>query len=209
MASPPYTHNLPSAISPPYPAHSQLPQPPKRRSSDMPSSAPSIKRRKGSIISVASTSSAHPLRQTSFPPEMASQSPAYSRSPSADTMSVVGGKKKRPRKSRAKENDTLSLPGGRAKSAVSADGGRGRRRGSRDQSADEEDEEDGAELAVDSAQNTKEERVKEDRRRLLLTRAFDQDQWSRYEAWRSSKLADSTVRRVSPVLTFRIIWVLI
>src|SRR5438045_1563084 len=98
MASPPYNHSYTSAISPPYPSHAQLPQPPKRRQSDMPSSSPAIKRRKASMLSTTSASS-HPLRQTSFPPENNSRTPAFSRSPSMDPMSIVsgsvaGGKKK-------------------------------------------------------------------------------------------------------------------
>ncbi|PBP20167.1 histone-fold-containing protein [Diplocarpon rosae] len=123
MASPPYSHNYPSAVSPPYPSNASLPAPQKRRQSDMLNSAPSVKRRKGSMFSVTSgTSSVHPLRQTSFPPENNGRAPAFSRSPSVDTM--------------------------------------------------------------------------EDKRRHILTNAFSGQQFSRYEAWRSSKLSDATVRRI-------------
>ncbi len=152
-----------------------------------------------STTSVAS----HPLRQTSFPPELGSQTPLYSpsRSPSVDTMSLVSGsvagtKKKKSRKSKGKDNDDASARDVRAKSTVSAEG-RARRRASRDQTAASEEEDEGGEvMAVNMAQSSKEEKAKEERRRHMLTRAFDEDQWSRFEAWRSSKLSDAVVRRV-------------
>ncbi|KAL2062915.1 hypothetical protein VTL71DRAFT_5987 [Oculimacula yallundae] len=198
MASPPYNHSYSSAISPPYPSNSQLPAPQKRRQSDMPTSAPSVKRRKGSMFSVTSaTSSSHPLRQTSFPPEHNGRTPAFSRSPSMDTMSLASGsgaKKKKPRKSKGKDMDASS--GTRAKSVVS-NGGKAKRRGSRDQTAEEEDEEDAGDLmAMDTAAASHEDKVKEDRRRHILTQAFSPDQFARYEAWRSSKLSDAVVRRI-------------
>ncbi len=204
MASPPYNHSYSSAISPPYPSNAQLPAPLKRRQTDMPSAAPSIKRRKASMLSTTSaTSSAHPLRQTSFPPENNARTPAFSRSPSMDTMSLVSGsgtKKKRPRKSKGKDAETSSMAGGRAKSAVSNEG-RGKRRGSRDQTAEEEEEEEGGEeMALDVVAASNEEKAREDRRKHILTNAFSMgsgQQFARYEAWRSSKLSDATVRRVS------------
>ncbi len=119
MASPP---NYSPAGSPPYPSHSQLP-PSKKRGSTAADlggpQPPSMKRRKASIMSVTSATSAHPLRQTSFPPDesraqtlaAAAFSPSFrGRSPSIDTMSLVSGsqvsaapltKKKRGRKSKA------------------------------------------------------------------------------------------------------------
>ncbi|KAK7750284.1 hypothetical protein SLS62_007801 [Diatrype stigma] len=116
MASPP--NNYSPAGSPPYPSNAQLPT--KKRGStvaDLAAQPPSIKRRKASIMSMTSATSAHPLRQTSFPPdgEAPSQQAAFSptfrsgRSPSVDTMSLVSGsqvsgapmKKKRGRKSKA------------------------------------------------------------------------------------------------------------
>jgi transcription initiation factor TFIID subunit 11 len=144
----------------------------------------------------------HPLRQTSFPPENASNALSYSRSPSIDTVSLVSGsvtggpKKKRARKSKRAANDDASMVGGNAKSALSNNsGGRGRKRASREISAEEEDE-GGEEMAVEMVARTQEERQKEVEHRALLVRAFDEDQFSRYEAWRSSRLQDSVVRRV-------------
>ncbi|CZR56459.1 related to transcription initiation factor IID beta chain [Phialocephala subalpina] len=193
MASPPYNHSYTSAISPPYPSHAQLPQPPKRRQSDMPSSAPAIKRRKASMLSTTSgTSSAHPLRQTSFPPENSGVG-TFSRSPSMDTMSIASGagpgpKRKKGRKGKGgKGNDDIaSVNGKKAKSIVSAEngatGGAGRkRRGSTAAAAEDEEEEDAGEtmaLNVDAA--SKEEKAKEERRRQVLVRAFEKngDQFS-------------------------------
>ncbi|KAH7323878.1 hTAFII28-like protein conserved region-domain-containing protein [Rhexocercosporidium sp. MPI-PUGE-AT-0058] len=200
MASPPYNHNYPSAISPPYPPNAQLPAPLKRRQSDMPSAAPSIKRRKASMLSTTSaTSSSHPLRQTSFPPEINGRTPAFSRSPSMDAMSLASGsgaKKKKARKSKGKDLDPAAGTGVRAKSVVS-NGGKGKRRASRDQTAEEEEEEDAGDMmAMDVAAASNEDKAKEDKRRHILTQAFTPDQFARYEAWRSSKLSDAVVRRI-------------
>jgi hypothetical protein len=57
-------------------------------------------------------------------------------------------------------------------------------------------------MAVNMAKTSKEEKAQEEQRRHMLTRAFDEEQWARYEAWRSSKLGDAVVRRVSIVLAF-------
>lgn len=113
---------------------------------------------------------------------------------------VSGAKKKRGsyRKSKGKGDDE-SLAGGTAKSAVSGNSGRagrGRRRKSRDESPDEE-EEGGEELALEMVARTQEEKQKEIQQRAMLVDKFDPDQFTRYEAWRSSKLSDAVVRRVS------------
>ncbi|RFU30729.1 hypothetical protein B7463_g5601, partial [Scytalidium lignicola] len=205
MASPPYSHSY-SAISSPYASNTALPQAPKRRQSDMPFSGPTVKRRKASLVST--TSSNHPLRQTSFPPENASQA-LYSRSPSVETMSLVSGsgagsqqKKKRGRKSKSGVNgndDTASVSafGGPALTAGSGtSGGRGRqRRPSKTESIDDEDE-GGEGMTVEVTAGTLEEKQKEIEHRAMLVNAFDPEQFSRYEAWRSSKLSDAIVRRI-------------
>lgn len=167
----------------------------------MTSSAPSAKRRKPSTLSISSGAS-HPLRQTSFPPEN-SQGQSFSRSPSAESASLVSGvsgrsgtKRKRPRKSKAQAEDESSTVGGTAKSAVSANSGRGRARASREASADDEDEEGGGETAVTMVARTDEEKKKEKEHKVLLLSVLDSDQFQRYEAWRASKLADAVVRRV-------------
>ncbi|KAF4962331.1 hypothetical protein FZEAL_10988, partial [Fusarium zealandicum] len=136
MASPPYATS-PSGMSPPHSAPSQIPN--KKRSSTLDVNAPPGKRRKASNLSQSSISAPgvnHPLRQTSFPPEVRSP---YPRSPSVDATSHVSGsavsltasgapKKKRGRKAKnAKQDDandqTPSLVGGRAPTAVSGQGG--------------------------------------------------------------------------------------
>ncbi|KAH8654030.1 hTAFII28-like protein conserved region-domain-containing protein [Tricladium varicosporioides] len=196
MASP---HSYTSAISPPYPSNVQLPQPPKRRQSDMPSSAPAIKRRKASMLSTTSASSAHPLRQTSFPPENA-QTPNYSRSPSADTMvsgSAVGPtKKKRGRKSKTAKDDDASIAGEKSQSIVSGPSGRKRRASQEPNGEDDDDDEGGDTTVIASTGKTTEEQQQELEHRAMLVGSFDSDQMLRYEGYRSVRLPDATTRRI-------------
>lgn len=88
MASPPY-HS--PATSPPYPPHMTLPNPKKRPS--MTSQAANKRQKRTSIHSTASGLSAHPLRQTSFPPDESAIARG-TRSPSIDSefTAVTGGK---------------------------------------------------------------------------------------------------------------------
>jgi transcription initiation factor TFIID subunit 11 len=152
------------------------------------------------MMTTTSSLSVHPLRQTSFPPDGNNEifSPG-ARSPSVDTMSLVSGsvagpevKKKRGRKPKHAE-DTASLAGGRAPTAVSGASGRGGK--SRGLSV-EEDDDIGGETDVAIVSRTKEEKEKEKQHRAMLVAAFDDDQFKRYEVWRSSRLSDSIVRRV-------------
>ncbi|TAQ84279.1 hypothetical protein B7494_g7395 [Chlorociboria aeruginascens] len=181
------------------PSYTSIPQP-SRRLSEMPTSAPSINRRKASMISTTSATSAHPLRQTSFPPE---QVPRYSASPSVDGSLLSGGpsnstKKKRSRKSKGAAGDEGSVKGVPARSAISGNSGKsGAKKRKRAESVDEEEEDGGeGEMNVEMVVNTQEEKQKEIRHRAMLVNAFDEEQFSRYEAWRSSKLPDSIVRRI-------------
>jgi transcription initiation factor TFIID subunit 11 len=110
--------------------------------------------------------------------------------------SIAGGaKKKRGRKAKGKLGDDESIVGGKAKSAVSGTSG-GRKRKQSIASADEEDG-GGEEMAVEMAARTQEERDKETQHRAMLVNSLDEMQMKRYEAWRSAKLPDATVRRVS------------
>lgn len=169
----------------------------------MPNSAPTPKRRKASMLSTTSASSAHPLRQTSFPPENASaviDTLRYSRSPSVDTMSlqsasVAGGPKKRGRKKKAKEGDDESIMGGKAKSAVSGTSG-GKKRKASVVSADEDEDDEDMANAVEMVVRTDEEREKEQERRHMLVSNLTPEQFERYEAWRSAKLSEATTRRI-------------
>ncbi|KAM3083591.1 hypothetical protein ACMFMG_004237 [Clarireedia jacksonii] len=179
-ASPP--QDLPNN-SPPYPSHITLPQVSHKR---RPSEAPSIKRRKASMISVNSTTSAHPLRQTSFPPESAVFTPNYERSPSVDTMSLVSGsvagpgRKKRARKSKTgKGIDEESTTGSNKQDGPSA-----KKRRTSNASADEEEDDGVDQTITHMASGTKEEKQREMEKRAV------------YEAVRSAKLADATVRRI-------------
>jgi transcription initiation factor TFIID subunit 11 len=108
--------------------------------------------------------------------------------------SIAGapGPKKRGRKPKEPE-DTASVAGGRAPTAIS--GLSGRERASRGVSA-EEDDDVGGDTAVAIVSRTKEEKEKEKQHRAMLVAAFDEDQFARYERWRSSKLSDAVVRRV-------------
>ena len=74
-------------------------------------------------------------------------------------------------------------------------GGR-QREGTRGVSPEDDDDEVGT-LDVALVSRTNEEKEKEKYYRALLVGALDPDQYARYERWRSSKLADAVVRRVS------------
>lgn len=206
MASPPMTGS-PTAISPPYPSPAQLPN--KKRSSTFDGHGQQIKRRKASIAS-QSSGLAHPLRQTSFPPE--ARSP-FVRSPSVDTMShvsgsavseaasgVTKGKKKSKSKSKKKgdgsKEATPSTAGGKAGTSVVGQGG--------DKDAEEEEDDDKAEMAVeDVVARTQEQKQEEIRLRAMLVEAFDPEQYDRYELWRAAKLSEAVVKRVSERINSR------
>lgn len=103
--------------------------------------------------------------------------------------SVTGaGKKKKPRKSKAKDNDD------RARSATAANEGAKGRRASRDKTAEESEEDVGGEET--RLLRAKDDKKEDNKKRAMLTQHFDSDQFQRFEAWRSSKLSDATVRRL-------------
>ncbi|KAK1750512.1 transcription initiation factor TFIID-like protein [Echria macrotheca] len=216
MASPPYSQS-PTALSPPYPSHTQLPplntMTGKKRGSEG-GSSPALKRRKASTMSISSAAvgSAHPLRQTSFPPDEVG-TPFDPRSPSVDgdAMSFVSGsqvsgapvKKKRGRKSKAEKarEQTPSVAGGRAPTAVSgmSDGGRGAKSAAGGAGGAEEGEgdDDGpTEVAATAATMTKEQKEEEHRARGMLINAFSPDQFDRFENWRAGNLSKAGVRRL-------------
>lgn len=187
----------------------------KKRTSDG-TAAPALKRRKASAISTASgPGSAHPLRQTSFPPDDSSAL-FGARSPSVDVdaMSLVSGsqvsaaapiKKKRGRKSKAEKarEQTPSVAGGRAPTAASgvSDGG-GRRGKSVAGGAGGGDEGEGedegpTEVAATADVRTKEQKEEEHRLRGMLISALSEDQFYRFENWRAANLSKASVRRVS------------
>ncbi|KAJ9143882.1 Transcription initiation factor TFIID subunit 11 [Pleurostoma richardsiae] len=211
MASPPYSYS-PSALSPPYPSHSQLPSlntsmTSKKRSITGDALTPSIKRRKASTMSITSTSSAHPLRQTSFPPD---DSPFGARSPSIDfdNASLVSGsavssavgqppRKKRGRKSKAEKarEQTPSVAPTAISGVSGAGSGAGRdKNNAAAEGADDEDEQ--VEMGVTKNERTKEEREEERRLRFMLLSQMDKDQHERYEVWHAAKFSDAVIKRV-------------
>ncbi|KAL2159051.1 hypothetical protein VTH06DRAFT_2810 [Thermothelomyces fergusii] len=189
----------------------------KKRTADG-AAAPALKRRKPSTISTASgPTSAHPLRQTSFPPDVDDSSSALfgARSPSADAdaMSLVSGsqvstaaplKKKRGRKSKAEKarEQTPSVAGGRAPTAVSGTsegGGRGSKSvaGGAGGGDDGEGEDEGpTEVAATADVRTKEQKEEEHRLRGMLISALSEDQFYRFENWRAANLSKASVRRL-------------
>ncbi|KAH8880556.1 TAFII28-domain-containing protein [Thozetella sp. PMI_491] len=214
MASPPYNYS-PSATSPPYQSNSQLPSlsintmTGKKRASEG-GSTPALKRRKASIMSTVSASSAHPLRQTSFPPDEIG-TPHNARSPSVDSMSLVSGsqvsaaapaKKKRGRKSKAEKarEQTPSAAGGRAASAVTgvSDGARGSKSATGAAGGDDEgdDAEGPTEVAITADERTKEQKAEEHRLRAMLSAALTLDQFERYELYRAAGLTKASVKRL-------------
>ena len=106
-------------------------------------------------------------------------------------MAPSSAKKKKPRKSKGKDNDEESVAARRGTSASVAP----KRRGSRDQTADVS-EDGGDEPIVEASAERKAERERQRIRQMVLTKFFDADQFSRYEAWRATKLPPATVRRV-------------
>ncbi|CAJ2507324.1 Uu.00g085100.m01.CDS01 [Anthostomella pinea] len=214
MASPP--HNYSPAGSPPYPPHSQLPS--KKRTSgaaDLSVQSSSLKRRKASTMSVASAGSAHPLRQTSFPPDEVSFSPSQ-RSPSIGAASLVSGsqvsaapKKKRGRKSKAERaseaaaeaalrDGASSVAGGRAATVLSNVSGYAGKDGDGDGGRDGEG--DGAfeipeNMASKAAARTKEQIEEEKELLALLKSRLDPQQFTRYEVWHRATLKNPDIKR--------------
>lgn len=169
-------------------------------------------------MSVTSVGSAHPLRQTSFPPD---ESPFAARSPSVgfdnDNVSMVSGsavsvsapaKKKRGRKSKAdkareaaEKEGTPSAVGGRAMTAASGRSGAGRGATSAvgDDGADDEEEDDKdikTKMGVAQFERSREEREEEKKLRFMLVQQMDKDQTERYEMWHAAKLTESVVKRI-------------
>ncbi|KAI1138619.1 TAFII28-domain-containing protein [Hypoxylon sp. FL0543] len=219
MASP--THAYSPAGSPPY---SSVPLPSKKRGSaiaDLSVQPPAIKRRKASTMSIASAGSAHPLRQTSFPPDESQQnfSPTYNRSPSVDTMSLVSGsqvsgapaKKKRGRKSKAERaneaaagamrDGTPSVAGGRAPTVLSIASGNNASKDVDGDTRKEEEFEDPEDMASISAARTKEQAESLDLLQASLKARMTPEQFIRYEVWHRQTLRTSDVKRHINIVT--------
>ncbi|KAI1087527.1 histone-fold-containing protein [Rostrohypoxylon terebratum] len=216
MASPPHAYS--PAGSPPY---SSAPLPSKKRAStsiDLSAQAPSMKRRKASIMSAASTSSAHPLRQTSFPPDESqtqgrTYSPSFKRSPSVDNMSFVSGsqasgapgRKKRGRKSKAERaneaaaeamrHGSPSVAGGRATAAQSVASGHD---GGDDVEVEKDKEEEfeiPENMASVSTARTAQQIKEQQELNAFLKEQFDPVQFARYETWHRQTFRPADVKR--------------
>ncbi|KAI1848607.1 hypothetical protein JX266_005466 [Neoarthrinium moseri] len=220
MASPPPAFS--PAGSPPY-SSAQLPPSKKRGSAaaDLATNNPSVKRRKASVMSATSSASAHPLRQTSFPPDESQGqvfSPSYRRSPSVDTMSLVSGsqvsaapaKKKRGRKSKAERareaaeeaarGGTPSAVNGVARSTVSNASGANKAGAGADDDGDDGDGPGGGmeipeNVNSSSAARSKEEIKEEERLRAIVKQQMTDEQFHRYEVWHQSKIQIGNVRK--------------
>lgn len=212
MASPP--NNYGSARSPLSPPQITIPNSSKKRPSDMmPTSAPAVKRRKQSMLS--NTSSNHPLRQTSFPPDDAGQGARYSPSPSVDNMSMVSSSTKRGVQSkkslgkrRAVDDDDTSLVSGQGGGLLSVGNGRGKRvKGSRDPSrgpstgvdAEDDDDEGDDEVAMELTKEvTKFDNSAKavQARNYEIREAMDVRQQERFDAWHASRLSNAVVKKV-------------
>ncbi|KAI1415411.1 TAFII28-domain-containing protein [Hypoxylon sp. FL1857] len=213
MASPPHAYS--PAGSPPY-SSAQLPS--KKRGSmaaDLSVQPPTIKRRKASTMSIASVGSAHPLRQTSFPPDESQQnfSPSYNRSPSMDTMSLVSGsqvsgapaKKKRGRKSKAERaseaaaealrDGSPSVVGGRAPTVLSNVSGNNASKDVDGDTRKEEEFEIPENMASMSAARTKEQIEEDKELQALLKSQMTPEQFARYEVWHRQTLKNADVKR--------------
>ncbi|ESZ98200.1 hypothetical protein SBOR_1428 [Sclerotinia borealis F-4128] len=160
----------------------------------------SIKRRKVSMISTTSTHSAHPLRQTSFPPESAVFTPGYERSPSVDNMSLVSGsvaggqsKRKRAKKSKGGKGDSEGSNAGAAKSDGPASK---KRRTSTGNIEDDEEDDNNVDQTMTSMTSSIEEKQRDIQRRALLANHLDPEQFERYAAMRAAKFPDATIRRI-------------
>ncbi|OAA55503.1 2-hydroxyacid dehydrogenase [Niveomyces insectorum RCEF 264] len=182
----------------------------KKRNAADGSPSPALKRRKASNMSVASISTAHPLRQTSFPPEDAA-TPLTARSPSfdIDNASFVSGgqsaatvpiKKRRGRKPKADKirEQTPSILGSKALAAAGGVSGPKSNAGVPGDVAAEDDDGDGdvPDSGAATAKRTDEERKEEKRLRAALVACMDFDQYERISAWRAAKLPDAVIRRL-------------
>lgn len=107
---------------------------------------------------------------------------------------VTKGKKKTKSKSKKKgdgsKEATPSVVGGKSGTSVVGQAG--------DKDAEDEEDDDKAEMAVeDVVARTQEQKQEEIRLRAMLVEAFDPEQYNRYELWRAAKLSDAVVKRVS------------
>jgi transcription initiation factor TFIID subunit 11 len=192
----------------------------KKRAADGIATPPAPKRRKASMLSVASgAGTAHPLRQTSFPPDEFQAATPFqlsARSPSVDTASLVSGslasgapRARRKRRTKAEiaaqaalevgKSPSASVVGGRRTGTVVSgiSAGAGRKRGGTEEQGEDEEDDSGPVIQKKNEEQRAQDRIKEQKMRALLTRAMNETQLHRFSILRITKLADATVKRVS------------
>ena len=202
MASPPRSSG---ATSPNYPQHVPLPNNPRKRPSLHLASGynPSKRRKQGSIASGAS--SAHPLRQTSFPPGEPGADDSALRSPSVETditafsgaPSVItgGSGKGRKRKGKRGKRDISGSIAGKTRAG-------GEKSATGDVEEEDDDDDDGGEGIFNEAGNNVEVEKKRENFDMLYV-AFTEDQRDRYEVFNRLHLNHATVRKVYLALLLR------
>ncbi|KAL9103834.1 MAG: hypothetical protein Q9163_001154 [Psora crenata] len=187
------------ATSPPYPHHTPLPNlnnPRKRPSIHTHHQFNPSKRRKQASVAGSAASSAHPLRQTSFPPDEGSFGDNALRSPSVEsditgatgegdrgiiTAGTGKGKKKKGKK-RARQKTSNARDSAKRGGERSATG---------DVGDEEEDEDDGGEGLMDDGEEM--DKAAERKNLSVLVDAFDLEQAERYELFRRVKLRKETI----------------
>ena len=213
MASPPRQLQ---ATSPTYPQHMPLPNPKKRPSLHLSSNPAKRRKQTGSMHSIPA--SAHPLRQTSFPPEEGSESALRSPSVESDLTAATGnqsavtggggggetGKKRGRKKKNRNVSGSVRSGGNRAPTDGGGGGGQGRRGGRRatsevhDEEDDEDDDDHGADLTASGGVAGNDiDRDAERKNLAVLVDAFNPDQADRYEMYRRVKLRKEVVRRIT------------
>lgn len=193
MASPPHRS---SAASPPYPSPTLLPS----RKRPLPShSTSSPYPAKRANTSFSASSSSHPLRQTSFPPEEGQQG---ERSPSVDSIVTTGTGARsttagaRPKKrGRKRKEDTQSVRSGTRDTP--RDTSSRASKGPADEEQDIEDDDEGdrqGDILVQTG--AKDDDEYEQQRIAVLMSAFNTEQSERYDVYRRVKLRKDTVRKI-------------
>lgn len=193
MASPPHRS---SATSPSYP--SSTPQPSRKR--PLPShSTSSPYPAKRANASFSASSSSHPLRQTSFPPEEGEQG---ERSPSVDSIITTGTGARsatagaRPKKrGRKRKEDTQSVRSGTRDTPRDTASRTSKGPGDEEQDIEDEDEGDRTvDILVQAG--AKDDDEYEQQRIAVLMSAFNMEQSERYDVYRRVKLRKETVRKI-------------
>ncbi|KAI9828384.1 MAG: hypothetical protein M1832_002812 [Thelocarpon impressellum] len=189
MASPPNIAMSPTYAGPSVPSKKRPPGP-------AVNTKPSKRRRPSTVSNLSA--GAHPLRQTSFPPDQGAGAAKRARSPSAEG-SVATGSGRRGKKGRSKAPSTAGGSVRGAKAPASATslvvGNSG---GAAGGEAEDEDEDEGdAEAALMMEDEGKANDDQERQKLEILVGAFNTEQADRYSYFRRAKLHPPTVRKIT------------